>query len=167
LKAYSIVRLLSGRTPITVYNEVALIKKAILECHGLSNLQKLEAFLEKQNQLYSYQGYQMAIDLKRFVSFYTISNSNKIIDICNNQQMYVKTNRNLPDFGDVMIFDEIVNDYFQNRPVKETLEFLPIMIWWLLTNIIPMRPSEFLSLKKECLEFDENRNSPYRIRIPR
>lgn len=167
LKAYSIVRLLSGRTPVTVYNEVALIKKAILKGHGLSNLEKLEAFLEKQNQLYSYQGYQMAIDLKRFVSFYNINNSNKIIDICNNQQMYVKTNRNLPNFGDVMIFDDIVNDYFQNYPVEETLEYLPIMIWWLLTNILPMRPSEFLSLKKDCLELDANRNSPYRIRIPR
>jgi len=167
LKAYSIVRLLSGRTPVTVYNEVALIKKAILECHGLNNLENLEAFLEKQNQLYSYQGYQMAIDLKRFVSFYNISNSNKIIDICNNQQMYVKTNRNLPNFGDVMIFDDVVNDYFQNFSVEETLEYLPIMIWWLLTNILPMRPSEFLSLKKDCLEFDANRNSPYRIRIPR
>lgn len=167
LKAYSIVRLLSGRTPITVYNEVALIKKAILECHGLSDIQKLEAFLEKQNQLHSYQAYQIAIDLKRFVSFYNISNSNKIIDVCNNQQMYVKTNRNLPHFEDVMIFDDIVNDYFQYHPVKETLEFLPIMIWWLLTNIIPMRPSEFLSLKKDCLEFNANKNAPYHIKIPR
>jgi len=167
LKAYSIVRLLSGRTPITVYNEVALIKRAILECDGLSDLQKLESLLEKQNQLYSYQGYQMAIDLKRFITFYNTNNSNKIMDICNNQQMYTKTNRNLPDFEDVMIFDDVVNDYFQNYPIEKTLEFLPIMIWWLLTNIIPMRPSEFLSLKKNCLELNENRFSSYRIRIPR
>lgn len=167
IKAYSVIRLLSGRTPITVYNEVALIKKAILECNGLKDLQKLEALLEIESQLHSYQGYQIAIDLKRFTLFYNTVETEKIIDICNNQQMYKKTSRQLPNFGDVMIFDDIVNDYFQSHPIKQTLEFLPIMLWWLLTNIIPMRPSEFLSLKKNCLEKDENRYSPYRIKIPR
>lgn len=167
IKAYSVIRLLSGRTPITVYNEVALIKKAILECNGLKDLQKLEALLEIESQLHSYQGYQIAIDLKRFTLFYNTDETEKIIDICNNQQMYKKTSRQLPNFGDVMIFDDIVNDYFQSHPIKQTLEFLPIMLWWLLTNIIPMRPSEFLSLKKNCLEKDENRYSPYRIKIPR
>lgn len=167
IKAYSVIRLLSGRTPITVYNEVALIKKAILECNGLKDLQKLEALLERESQLHSYQGYQIAIDLKRFILFYNTDETEKIIDICNNQQMHKKTSRQLPNFGDVMIFDDVVNDYFQSHPIKQTLEFLPIMLWWLLTNIIPMRPSEFLSLKKNCLEKDENRYSPYRIRIPR
>src|SRR5690625_77674 len=167
IKAYSVIRLLSGRTPITVYNEVALIKKAILECNRMKDLQKLEALLEIESQLHSYQGYQIAIDLKRFTLFYNTDETEKIIDICNNQQMYKKTSRQLPNFGDVMIFDDIVNDYFQSHPIKQTLEFLPIMLWWLLTNIIPMRPSEFLSLKKNCLEKDENRYSPYRIKIPR
>lgn len=167
LKAYSIVRLLSGRTPITVYNEVALIKKAILESNGLNNLKNLEVLLEKQNQLYSYQGYQMSIDIKRFVSFYNTTKTDKIIDICNNQQLHKKTTRDLPNFEDIMIFDDVVNDYFRKYPTDETLEFLPIMMWWLLTNIIPMRPSEFLSLKKDCLEFNENKLSAYRIRVPR
>src|SRR5699024_7961673 len=32
---------------------------------------------------------------------------------------------------------------------------------------IPMRPSGFLLLKRDCLEFNESCISPYRIRIPR
>lgn len=167
LKAYSIIRLMSGRTAVTVYNEVALIKKAILKSNGFKDLETLEAFLELEVQSHTYQGHELVSDLKRFVSFYYISNSDKIMQICNNQQALKRTSRKLPDFEDIMIFDEVVNDYFQTKQIEETLEFLPIMIWWLLSNIIPMRPSEFLKLEKDCLEFKENYSSPYRIKIPR
>ncbi len=166
LKAYTVVRLLSGRTPITIYNEVVLIKRAILESQGFSLFSKLEALLETQSRKYSYQGYQMANDIKRFVLFYKISNYERIIDLCNSQTLN-RTVRELPDFESVMIFDDIINDYFQTHPTEETLEFFPIMLWWLLTNILPLRPSEFLMLEKDCLEYVENNNSPYRIKVPR
>lgn len=167
LKAYTVVRLLSGRTAITVYNEVTLIKKAILESNGFTNTRKLESFLDIQNQTYTYQGYQMAIDIKRFLTFYKLDNNDEIINICNSHQLLKRTARDLPTFEDIMIFDDIVNDYFQNHSTMETIEFYPIMLWWLLTNILPMRPTEFLSLEKECLMFDENHPTPYRIKVPR
>ncbi|MDW0115308.1 tyrosine-type recombinase/integrase [Sporosarcina saromensis] len=167
LKAYSIVRLLSGRTPIAIYNELALIKKAILESNGFTSSDKLESLLELQSQTYKYQGYRMSIDIKRFLSFYKVTNYKEIIDICSNHQTYKGTARELPAFEDIMIFDDIVNDYFQNHPTEETLEYFPIMLWWLLTNTLPMRPTEFLLLEKDCLQFNENYASPYRITIPR
>lgn len=167
LKAYTVVRLLSGRAPITIYNEVVLIKRVILESSGFTDTRKLKVFLEIQNQKHNYQGYQMCIDVKRFLSFYKISNSQEIIDICTSHQLLRRTVRELPMFEDIMIFDDIVNDYFHNYPQEETIEFLPIMLWWLLTNILPLRPTEFLSLKKDCLVYEENYESPYKIRVPR
>jgi len=167
LKAYTVVRLLSGRTPITIYNEVALIKKAILESNGFTSIEKLKVFLEIQNQTHSYQGYQISVDVKRFLSFYKISNSEEVIDICTNHQLLKRTVRELPAFEDIMVFDDVVNNYFQSYPMEETIEFLPIMLWWLLTNVLPLRPSEFLSLEKDCLEYHENYASPYKIRVPR
>src|SRR5699024_5334016 len=106
---------------------------------------------------------------KRFISFYNINNAEIITDICNNLQSFRKKARTLPEFEDIMIFDEVVNDYFQNYPVIETIEFLPIMLWWLLTNVLPMRPTEFLSLKKDCLKDNEDGDyvSTYHIQIPR
>lgn len=166
LKAYTIVRLLSGRTPITVYNEIALIKKAILESNGFVSIDKFEALLELQSQSYRYQGYEMAIDVKRFLSFYKVANYEQAIDICSNQT-FKGTARELPAFEDVMIFDDIVNDYFQNHSTEETLEYFPIMLWWLLTNVLPVRPTEFLMLEKDCLQYNENHASPYRITVPR
>jgi hypothetical protein len=66
-----------------------------------------------------------------------------------------------------MIFDDIVNDYFKKFPPDQTIEFLPIMVWWLLTTVIPMRPSEFLLIQKDCLEIKDGYRSPYRITVPR
>lgn len=167
LKAYVIVRVLAGRTPITIYNEVLLIKKAILVSDSFFNLSKLDAFLEKQNRKFSYQGYQTSIDVKRFVSFYKIKNRRAVIDICSKNEKLNRTARKLPNFQDVIVFDEIVNDYFKNKNIKETLEFLPIMLWWLLTNVLPLRPSEFLSLKKDCLIYKDGYALPYKIKVPR
>lgn len=166
LKAYTVVRLLSGRAPISIYNEAILIKKSIIESNGYTSLNKLEAMLEHQGQANVYQGYQMSIDIKRFLSFYKITNYEQIVAICS-QQSLKRTTRELPDFEDIMIFDDIVNDYFQSHPTEETLEYFPIMLWWLLTNILPLRPTEFLMLEKDCLQFNENYASPYRITVPR
>ncbi|ARK21863.1 tyrosine-type recombinase/integrase [Sporosarcina ureae] len=167
LKAYSIVRILSGRTAFTVYNELTLLKRVILESNGFKSLDKLEGFLELQLQTYQSQGYRMSADTKRFISFYQPNNCAKIIDICNQYLTYKEAVRVLPNFDDIMTFDDIVNDYFKNHPIEETLEYMPIMMWWLLTNVLPMRPTEFLMLEKDCLDYTNNSASAYRIKIPR
>ncbi|HDR7204064.1 TPA: site-specific integrase, partial [Bacillus cereus] len=75
--------------------------------------------------------------------------------------------RDLPDFQDVLELDDVINHYFKNNPVEEIISYIPILVWWLLTNTLPMRPSELLKLKKNCLFYDESKNEPYTISVPR
>ncbi|HDE4301212.1 MULTISPECIES: tyrosine-type recombinase/integrase [Staphylococcus] len=167
LKKFTITRLLSGRKSLTIYNEVIALKKAILASAGFNDTDSLEKLLTKETQHYSYQGYHLLTVVKSFMSFYKIPLSKKIINLCNGHLSKKKLQRNLPAFEDIITFDEVLNDYFQNNSTEDTLEYLPIKLWWLLTNIIPLRPTEFLSLKKDCLEFNANYISPYRIKIQR
>jgi len=78
-----------------------------------------------------------------------------------------KRTRDLPDFQDVLELDDVINHYFKNNNVEETIAYMPILVWWLLTNILPMRPSELLKLKKNCLTYDISKNEPYTISVPR
>lgn len=168
LKAYSVVRVISGRSPMTVYNDLAIIKKAILDSNGFKDVRKFESALVSECTLSPYKGYGTAAAISRFLSFYKVNKSSEIIEICNNIPPY-KTSRELPLFEDIIIFDDIINDYFRKYPTNVTVEFLPIMMWWILTNVLPMRPSEFLLLKKDCLDEVQIQNgtSSYRIIVPR
>lgn len=143
LKSYSVLRLVAGRRPLTIYNEIALLKKVILDSKGLINVKRIEALFEEQSRFAS-QGNSIVDSTKKFVTFYKTANSNLILDLCKSRPKKNHKIRELPSFQDVMIFDDIVNHYFRNKTSDETLEYLPIFMWWFLTNTLPMRPSEFL-----------------------
>lgn len=72
--------------------------------------------------------------------------------------------RELPSYGNVLIFDLVLNDYIHNCTELERKRFLPIFLWWKITSIIPLRPIEFLDFKANCVEFDGNN---YWITVPR
>lgn len=49
---------------------------------------------------------------------------------------------------------------------KKLLMVYPIVIWWRLTTIIPMRASEFCLIKRECLIVDKDKEKYY-LQLPR
>ncbi|GED30248.1 site-specific integrase [Brevibacillus centrosporus] len=167
LRAYTVVRIISGRNPLTVYNELATLKEIIFESNGFQDTRKFETFLIRCCNNFVYKGYRVAKDTERFLSFYEVKNKQLIIDICKKVGSYSGTNRDLPPFEDIMIFDDAMNDYFQSYPTEQTIEYLPILMWWLITNILPLRPSEFLMLGKDCVQYREHQNFKYGIKVPR
>src|SRR5699024_9632351 len=70
-----------------------------------------------------------------------------------------KSYRALPPSKDILIFSQCLDAYFQDikSNSNETMEWInekflyyPVIIWWKLTTIIPIRPSEFCSIKRDC-----------------
>src|SRR5699024_3066138 len=114
----AITRLLSGRTSLTIYNEVITLKKAILASKGFNDTDSLEKLFTKETQHYSRQGYHLLTAVKSFMSFYKTPHSKKIIHLCNSQLSQRKLQRNLPAFEDIITFDEVINDYFQNNSTE-------------------------------------------------
>lgn len=74
--------------------------------------------------------------------------------------------RELPSPRDVMIFDNLVNNFFSNIiiPSQDYFRYFPIYLWWNLTNIIPIRPSEFCTIKRDGLF---KKNGEFYIQLPR
>ena len=53
---------------------------------------------------------------------------------------------------------------------KELLMVYPLVIWWRLTTVIPMRASEFCLMERDCLIVDEDKDKntdKYYIKLPR
>ncbi|KAB0441027.1 tyrosine-type recombinase/integrase [Lysinibacillus fusiformis] len=155
LKWYVLLRLQANKQTMTIYNEKQNIKKCILDNDGLKNSLKLEIFLHEEYMKSKNNGGNIASDLKQFLKFIKIKNKDELISICEKFPQKKYLNRSLPKLQDVLKFDEIINDYFRYYGIESTFRYLPIMLWWLITNIIPQRPTEFLLLKKDCLFHDQ------------
>ena len=168
VKFYSILSLLSNKKTMTVYNAIQYIKHAILNSDGLTNTEKLESYLQNEFLKSEYQVGRISRHLLSFLSFIELENTEEIKSICHKYPNIKQENRDLPNFQSVLKFDDIINDYFRKGNNEVIFEYLPIMMWWLLTNVLPLRPSEFLMLEKNCLLVTTRYNKPvYSIKITR
>ncbi|GAB6577799.1 tyrosine-type recombinase/integrase [Bacillus cereus] len=62
-------------------------------------------------------------------------------------------------------FEKLMGSFVDQKKFdKDLLEVYPLVIWWRLTTIIPMRASEFCLIVRDCLIEDE---SKYYIQLPR
>ena len=68
--------------------------------------------------------------------------------------------RSLSDFQSMMLFDRIIEDFWKrinNNSNKELKEFyFPLYLWWKITNIIPLRLTEFCVTPYDCIEESSN-----------
>ncbi|MFC4306233.1 tyrosine-type recombinase/integrase [Cohnella boryungensis] len=76
----------------------------------------------------------------------------------------IKNTRDLPAFRDVLIFGSTLERFINEWDEHEQLIYYPIVLWWKITNIIPMRPKEFCAIKRKCLN---RKNGRYFITVPR
>ena len=166
LKFYTLLRITSGKASKTIYDELASLRKVILNTNGFTEIDKLKELFVESITNYKYLGHHLIMSTKIFIDFYRCESYQEILDLCESMPKPIKQSRKLPNFQDVLEFDEIINHYFKNSDIKENITYLPILIWWLLTNVLPMRPSELLKIKKDCLVKDET-NLKFSISVPR
>ncbi|WP_335869199.1 site-specific integrase [Bacillus sp. 2205SS5-2] len=94
----------------------------------------------------------------------------------NQKLKFTRGIRKLPPSKEILTFSYYLDKYFlqllddrseegtKNNRQKEKILYYPILLWWRLTNIIPMRSVEFASIERNCLIKNDNN---YFIRLPR
>jgi len=162
LKGYILLKRMTGTAIDTCHRMLSTLKKVILKTNRFEDLNALEILLTSQTPLV---GYEMAGTIKLFLSFYEHPLYLEIINICNQIKSPERKNRELPFFPDVIAFNEYVEEFFNSINSEEHIRFYPILFWWKLTNVLPMRVIEFLKLKKNCIERKDD--GTYWITLPR
>ncbi|MDQ8735803.1 hypothetical protein [Paenibacillus sp. LHD-38] len=154
LKAFTLARIINNTAADTVWLEQRYLKRAILETNGFMNTSNLDALLLSVS---APEASRLARTIIMFSTFYSIPNIDRVREICESRPNKVHGSRKLPDFQHVMTFDKYIDAYFNEFPDSDTKTlFLPILLWWRITNILPMRPNEFLKLRSDCIERDHN-----------
>lgn len=72
--------------------------------------------------------------------------------------------RVLPSFKSIFEFGDIMSSFVYNGTEKELLKFGPIVLWWYIGNRIPLRPSEFVLMNRDCVFKD---NGKFFLKIKR
>ncbi|EEM73502.1 MULTISPECIES: tyrosine-type recombinase/integrase [Bacillus cereus group] len=152
----------------TVLKHFLALERVIL----ISNVFKLDKikdikkeFEEKNSLMRLYN----CIAVLNFIDYYSvIDRDGKYIEMFLEIKQGLKvpqTIRKLPPSHDVLKFSLILEDYMVKIEDKNAYYmYFPLYIWWTLSNLIPMRPSEFCSIERDCLFLDDGETY---IRLPR
>ncbi|MBD7913503.1 hypothetical protein, partial [Clostridium cibarium] len=56
--------------------------------------------------------------------------------------------REVPDYTSILKFDYIVDKYIKESDDEKFYKYYPVFLWWKISSKIPLRPCEFMLLKK-------------------
>jgi hypothetical protein len=160
LKCYAILKL--GRrynVSNTIRTALKEIKKILLKTNNFSikhlvDYRESICFLtdsEKQGLYY----------VGEFLRFYKINASDDYYDIISKTSIPPSKIRMLPSYKSIILFDQIINEYLYHSSIENRKKYFPLLLWWKISGIIPMRPIEFCDLKRNCYSFEESSNKYY------
>lgn len=149
----------------TIQGKIQFIKQAILVTKDFEDSQcyyQLESFLNNKSASVIFK---YATSLAKYLLFIGYEEQDDLITLCKQFAYgYTNTVRNLPDFKDVLTFDWIIRDFQKKWTDTEKEIYFPIILWWNITLIIPMRIKEFILLSRECAQVN---NGKYTLTVPR
>ncbi|EKQ57673.1 MULTISPECIES: site-specific integrase [Clostridium] len=63
-------------------------------------------------------------------------------------------NKKIPSFVSVFKFDDVIEEFYRRNKnnIKVLLKWYPIIVWWKLTSVIPLRPSELINMDRLCID---------------
>ncbi|SMQ81651.1 hypothetical protein SAMN05444673_4430 [Bacillus sp. OV166] len=65
--------------------------------------------------------------------------------------------RSLAEFQSYFYFDRLIKDFWKHHVSdEEKLYYYPLYLWWIITNILPLRPREFCLIPYDCLKPGKN-----------
>lgn len=132
----------------------------------------------KDNKILDKKADRFSFDTYRYINFLIekLSVSETIylryqqqLKVVNEKYHIGQESRSLPNSLDILNFHNYLDKFFGDPDIPKELKLLykPIQIWWKLTNIIPMRPTEYCAnLVRDCL-FEDEKNGEWYIKIKR
>ena len=160
LKCYAILKLSKQYTTIgNVRNAINYISNALLSCNML-NPDYLETF-QDEIKFWNVTQLRNHVFLKEFLRFFPTENSSMYYEVLDSISCPQAKPRNLPCYRSIITFDYIIKDFMNSYSIEKINKFYPIIIWWELTKIIPMRPIEVAILRRNCLSINKETNEKF------
>ena len=66
--------------------------------------------------------------------------------------------RTLAPFQDYILFDNSLSMFWKQADTDAKIQYFPLYLWWNLSGILPLRPTEFLLIPRDCLSQTDGKN---------
>lgn len=63
--------------------------------------------------------------------------------------------RKLAPFLSYFRFSDVMERFWKDIPEMDFVQYFPLWLWWNVTTILPLRPTEFVLTPRDCLTYDE------------
>ena len=167
LKCFTVIGLTEGHDQKYTQFRVKHLKECIIQCQGFTC--EVHTIINHFERWVMYKSKPTLSRLKpvveQFLGFSNFNFTNELLHVLDGFSSSVRGIRSLPDFKDTLIFDFIINDLQKTWSSYEKLVFYPILLWWRITLLIPMRVVEFCSLKYDCVTTDSS--NKFYMKVPR
>ncbi|MFC3767672.1 hypothetical protein [Paenibacillus sp. GCM10012303] len=165
LKCWALDRLINDRlTAASVQTYFFHVRDTLIRTH-IFLISEVESYTEhiKSLPLADSSKHQIVSSVLNFLSFYnnfpTVDQyTEALYRLLNNLKPESKT-RIIPSGIDILRFSSIVDDYFkvEDADQKEYLHYFPLLLWWRITTVIPLRPFEFCAISPNCLIYEDEK----------
>lgn len=157
LKCYVITKMSDGEVVASQAKRNLRIAKKHLLATNFLNPEKVDLFM-KSIKSFSEQEKIELVSFREFLLFADIDNSAEYIEILDGVSIPRGKYRQLPNYQSILMFDVILSTYIAQADTLKQEEYLPLLLWWKITSILPLRPIEFSILKADCCYFDSTQN---------
>ena len=125
------------------YFQSFIEKTSFLDVSKISNIERLQITGVES------VSYERLIDV---LAFMNVEVPDEYLDVYEDVEEQKYESRKLPNFLSIFDFIEIIKDFRVNATKDELAKFYPIVLWWNISFIIPLRPSEILVTKYDCIK---------------
>lgn len=151
VKHYILVKLYLQKSSLVTVKKRILHIRHFMEDTGFMNPDNIKSY---QDIISTWNGNKRreAGSIREFLQFCNLNHAELYYDVLKNIRKAENSYRELPDFQSILLFDHIVNDYWERiKDSDDRYRLFPVILWWKLTTAIPTRPIEFYNLKRDCI----------------
>lgn len=149
IKKYVLIKLLLKKNEVTTVQATINHIKDMMQQTNLFDIDTASDFMQyvskKQTVLY-------LSDCKEFLQFCTSKDACEFYSKI--KSFSIQRNpksREIPDYESILKYDSLIKDFIDTGNIDLRMKYCPILIWWMISTIIPLRPSEFVLIKRNCI----------------
>ncbi|MEX2462147.1 MAG: integrase [Paenibacillaceae bacterium] len=164
LKCWVVLKKANGYVTSNTLVDFNKLKQIVFLTEGfkLEKLNLLEEFIHQATKHVRLSVADAVID---FLNYYILPIRDSYIDACLPFTGRITSIRSLPPYQDILLFNEVIERFSNECSFDEKVKFYPVLLWWKITKIIPLRPSEFRSIRRDALSITPE--GAYNLKVPR
>lgn len=154
LKCFAITKIYEQFvTPKTIQNAIKHISRFIIKTNYLNK----DFVVQLRDSINSWKlEEKKAIpSIREYLKFVGFDENKEYLDVLNGVAIPKSNTRVIPCYQSILLFDSIIKDFLLTSEGDCRYKFMPLLLWWEITKIIPIRPIEFKILKKNLLSYEE------------